>query len=147
MIKDKLINAGTYYGLSDRIKQGFEWLKSTDLDKIKDGRYDIADGIYANVQSYNTKSDALFEAHREYIDIQYMINGVEGVGICDYSCCKTAEPYDEERDIEFLNSDKEDFICLQTGEFILLYHQDAHKPSMNYRQQHFVKKVVVKVRM
>ena len=56
MIKDKLTNADTYYGISERLKQGFEWLKNNDLLNIPDGRY-LIDGekIFANVQSYITK--------------------------------------------------------------------------------------------
>jgi len=145
MIKDRLKNAQCYYSLSKGIMLGFDWLKNTDLMNIEDGRYDISNGIYANVQSYDTKKEALFEAHREYIDIQYMIDGAEGIGVCDYSKCETVEPYDKNRDIEFLNSKWSDFISLHTGEFVLLYPQDAHKPSMNLDKQHFVKKVVVKV--
>ena len=74
MIKDKLTNADTYYGISERLKQGFEWLKNNDLLNIPDGRY-LIDGekIFANVQSYITKDDAPYEAHRRYADIQYMI--------------------------------------------------------------------------
>lgn len=40
MIKDKLVNAQTYYALSERLQKGFEWLKSTDLETIEDGRYE-----------------------------------------------------------------------------------------------------------
>ena len=43
MIKDKLTNADTYYGISERLKQGFEWLKNNDLLNIPDGRY-LIDG-------------------------------------------------------------------------------------------------------
>ena len=82
MIKDKLTNADTYYGISERLKQGFEWLKNNDLLNIPDGRY-LIDGekIFANVQSYITKDDAPYEAHRRYADIQYMIKGLEKVGV------------------------------------------------------------------
>ena len=49
MIKDKLVNAETYYGLSERLKKGFEWLKSVNLKNINDGKY-LIDGedIYAS---------------------------------------------------------------------------------------------------
>ena len=55
MIKDKLTNADTYYGISERLKQGFEWLKNNDLLNIPDGRY-LIDGekIFAYFLSYFT---------------------------------------------------------------------------------------------
>ena len=74
MIKDSLKRAETYYGISERIKAGFEWIKNNDLKNLPDGRYEISDKIYANLQSYQTKDDAPYEGHRDYIDIQYMVS-------------------------------------------------------------------------
>ena len=146
MIKDKLENAEVYYPLSERLKLGFMWLKSTDLENIFDGRY-VIDGndIYANVQSYETKDDALFEAHREYIDIQYMIKGCETIGVSNYLEGETVEEYNKEKDIEFLNCKGSDNLTLKEEEFVILYPQDAHKPSIKYNKKQNVKKVVVKV--
>ena len=149
MIKDKLSNADIYYLLSENIKNGFKWLKSQDLDNISDGRYYIdGDNLYANVQTYETKDDANYEAHREYIDIQYMIKGKESIGVVDINKCKTCEEYNSEKDIEFFTC-KEDipYQLLEEGVFILLYPQDAHKPSIDYKTKSTVKKVVVKVKI
>ena len=123
MIKDKLTNADTYYGISERLKQGFEWLKNNDLLNIPDGRY-LIDGekIFANVQSYITKDDA------------------------PYLNCTTDKEYDKEKDIEFLHCN----ICssyqtLEEGEFLVFYPQDAHQPSLTPDNKLSVKKVIVKV--
>lgn len=147
MIKDKLTNADTYYGISERLKQGFEWLKNNDLLNIPDGRY-LIDGekIFANVQSYITKDDAPYEAHRRYADIQYMVKGLEKVGVTDYLNCTTDKEYDKEKDIEFLHCN----ICssyqtLEEGEFLVFYPQDAHQPSLTPDNKLSVKKVIVKV--
>ena len=145
MIKDRLENAKIYYGLSERIKKGFDWLINTDFTQIQDGRYEIDERLYANVQTYNTKEDALFEAHREYIDIQYILKGEEKIGIVNYNNCKSEIPYKIEKDIEFLNSADGEWISLKEGEFMILYPQDAHKPSINLHEKSKVKKVVVKV--
>ena len=82
MIQDKLTNAKTYYGLSARMKQAFEWLQNSDLTNMPDGKH-IIDGehIFANVQTYFTKDDAPYEGHRKYADIQYMIKGHERIGV------------------------------------------------------------------
>ena len=48
MIKDKLEHAGTYYGISARLKQGFEWLKNNDMVNMPDGKHTIdGDKIFA----------------------------------------------------------------------------------------------------
>lgn len=147
MIKDKLENSELYYGISDRLKQGFEWLKSQDLKNIEPNKY-IIDGknLYANIQEYDTKSDALYEAHRNYIDIQYMISGCEYVGVTNINNCESEIPYDSDNDIEFLTIKKEEEnIILSEGDFLVLFPTDAHRPSMDYIEKRNVKKVVVKV--
>ena len=147
MIKDKLEHAGTYYGISARLKKGFEWLKNNDMVNMPDGKHIIdGDKIFANVQSYDTKDDAPFEGHRKYIDIQYMIKGTEKVGVTDYLNCSATEEYSDEKDIEFLKSNIEsDYQILQEGDFLVFFPQDAHQPALDYNKKRFVKKVIVKV--
>jgi YhcH/YjgK/YiaL family protein len=146
MIKDKLNNATTYCNISENLKIGFDWLKNTDLKLIADGKYTISDNVYANVQSYETKDDAPFEAHKKYIDIQYMIEGEEFVEIADYNNTEITVDYDSVKDIEFLKCNKQkDIFRLQAGSFLVLFPQDAHKPALNPNKKLFVKKVIVKV--
>ena len=146
MIKDNISNAECYTGISQGINDGLKWIKNTDLETIADGRYDL-DGInYANVQSYNTKDEAMFEAHRNCIDIQYVIKGSEMCGISDYNQANTQIEYDSQKDIEFLSVNHKDYITLKEKEFLILFPQDAHQPSMNINgKSNFVKKVVVKI--
>ena len=120
MIKDKLENIKYYNNLSLNLKKGFDWLTNTDFDKIPDGHYEI-DGceVFANIQSYQTKLDAKYEAHRKYIDIQYMIDGSEKIGVTALSNCKTFIEYDNNKDLEFLEiKTAEEYLRLETGEFL-----------------------------
>lgn len=135
MIKDKL---------NKRIIEGLNYLSSTDFVNVEDGRHELTDYMYANIQTYQTKEDALFEAHRDYIDIQYIISGEEKIGVTDYSNCTEAIAYEKEKDIEFLNGEGE-YYPLKEGEYMILYPQDAHKPSISLNNQSTVRKVVVKV--
>lgn len=147
MIKDKLQNASIYKNLSENLKKGFEWLENADLDTISDGKYEIdGEKVYASVQTYQTKIDAKYESHRNYIDIQYMINGLEKIGVTDLSNCKTCVPYDAERDLEFYDINcNEEYLELPTGSFVVFYPHDAHKPSIAVETPQSVKKVVVKI--
>ena len=147
MIKDKLENATIYYNLSENIQKGLTWLKDADFNNISDGKYNIdEDKVFASVQTYKTKDDAKYEAHRKYIDIQYMISGKELVGVLDIAKCKTCDAYDENSDLEFLETSvKDEFQNLREGEFLILYPHDAHKPSIADGEKTIVKKVVVKV--
>lgn len=153
MIKDKLENAKIYFGISENLKKGFEWLLSQDLNNINPQKYYIdGDKIYANVQEYQTKNDAKYEAHRKYIDIQYVVRGRELVGVIDKEfCTMTAldiSPYNDDSDIEFFDCNIDDkWQNLNAGEFLVLFPTDAHKPSIspNKSLNNTVKKVVVKV--
>lgn len=147
MIKDLLKNAETYYNLSDNLQVGFEWLKSQNLLELADGKYEInSDNVYASIQTYETKTDAKYESHKKYIDIQYMIKGCEKVGVTDLSNCTTCIDYDSERDLEFYDINcAEEYFELNEGQFLVLFPQDAHKPSIAHPGKNTVKKVVVKV--
>ena len=149
MIKDYLKNAHTYYNLSENLKTGFKWLEATDLENIADGRYEI-DGskVYASVQTYETKDNADYESHINYIDIQYMIKGREQIGVTDINNCSINIEYDPERDLEFYNINcEEEYLELNEGQFVVLYPHDAHKPSITKSFKTTVKKVVIKVRV
>lgn len=147
MIKDKLKNAKTYYNLSENLKKGFEWLQTSDLVAIEDGKYEIdGSSVYASVQTYETKLDANYESHRKYIDIQYIISGSEKIGVTDLDNCTTCIEYDSERDLEFYTIDcKDEHIELTEGQFAIFYPHDAHKPSIAIEKPSIVKKVVVKI--
>ena len=147
MIKDCLSNAELYYNISENLKRGFEWLHSINLKTIESGKYFIdGDKIYANVQEYQTKLDAKYEAHKKYIDIQYMIKGTELIGVCSKDDCETCVEYDESADIEFLNCNhSDDWQNINEDEFLVLFPNDAHKPSICIDEPKIVKKVVVKV--
>lgn len=60
-----------------------EFLQANDPASLANGTYDITpDGsVYASVARYTTKDSANFEAHRKYIDLQYVTEGRECIQI------------------------------------------------------------------
>lgn len=150
MIFDTIDNAGKYYRLSHGIRAGLEFLRTTDLVNIAVGRHEIVDGVYASIQEYTSKSlsEGKFEAHKKYIDIQYVIKGKELVGVADYADFEPLIEYDENKDIEFLTmktTKAPEMVELREGQFLILYPDDAHMPSIAAKEPTFVKKAVVKV--
>lgn len=149
MIYDRLNNCEQYFSLNEKFKKAFKFLAETDLKSIEDGSYEI-DGkdIYANIQSLKTKpvADKKWEAHRKYIDIQYVISGKEkmGYGILD-DFKKVEIPYDEQKDIEFLNGEKFNFVDVLEGNFVIFYPNDVHAPMLAYQEPIDIKKVIVKI--
>ena len=151
MIKDNIQNAEKYFNLSERVKLGLKYLQNTDLAALEDGRYEIlGNQVYVNIQNYLSKeeADAKFEAHKNYIDIQYIIDGEERIWVSDVDNFTPLSQYDSEKDIVFLKrntSGEENFVNLRSNEFLILNPQDAHMPSLAVNCPSKVKKAVVKV--
>ncbi len=147
MIIDSLKNAKLYYGLGERIEKGLKFLENTDLSEYKNGKYEIdGEKIYVSVQDYETKplEQGKFEAHRKYLDIQYIIKGSERLGFGKIGEFSPAVDYDEEKDIVFLNG-QGDFAGAKEGDFLIFMPQDAHMPCISIKEPAYVKKAVVKV--
>ncbi len=138
-----------FCNLSNRLKTALEYLEKADLKNTPDGKYDILkDEIYINIQEYETKEEqnCKWEAHKKYIDIQYMINGSEKIGVGDIHNFESVIPYDAEKDVEFLDTDSEtEALTLNENDFVILYPFDVHKPQMKNKFVSQVKKAVVKV--
>ena len=144
-MKNEIILKKKYLSSDAPILTVLDFIKNTDFDKMSDGRLNITDTIWANLQTYETKQEALFEAHRDYIDLQYLISGQEKIGVVSYSKCKTEIEYDKDKDIEFLNSLEGEYIEMSSGHFLILYPDDAHKPSISIEQPLTVRKLVAKI--
>ena len=149
MIFDRLNNAKQYFKLNENLKKGFDFLLNTDLENLQEGKYEIeGNEIYANVQTLETKNkaDKKWEVHRKDIDIQYVIKGEEcmGYGILE-DFKENLIPYDENKDVEFLNGDKFNFINVKEGDFIVFYPNDVHAPMLCVDKKQNIKKVIVKI--
>lgn len=146
MIIDRMKNALMYLGVNKRLAPAFHYLQNTDLAKIEPGRYEIeGTHVFALVQRYETKprEKGRWEAHRRYIDIQYVLEGEELFGYSNLENCQAGE-YDEAKDFLSLAGEG-DFFVVCAGTFVILGPQDAHMPGIAVSSPQPVKKVVVKV--
>ena len=147
MILDNIKNASLYSGLNPRIEAALEWLQSQDFSQLEPGKIDIkGDELYALVNEYNTskKEERFWEAHRKYIDIQFIVSGSEMMGYAGIDTLTPSSQYDEEKDFCKLDGDGS-FVIAKAGTFAIFYPQDAHMPNLIFGSSEPVKKVVVKV--
>ena len=146
MIIDQLKNVSWYFGMNEKLTRALQYLQNTDLSGIGQGKYEI-DGFdgYAIVQQYETrpKEKGLWEAHRRYIDIQYVVSGTELIGYANLNHMKAGD-YDEVKDLLPFQGDG-DFFVVREGTFVILTPQDAHMPGIAVSTPQLVKKVVLKV--
>jgi len=148
MIIDKLENAHLYKNLGERISKSFDYIKTTDLKNLPAGKYPIdGENIFALVSEYKTKPEfeGKLEAHKKYIDVQYVISGEELMGYAPLGGQKVLEPYKEENDIVFFSGDKS-FTTVSAGMFVIFFPEDVHMPGISTRKISEVKKLVIKVR-
>ncbi|MCW8817016.1 MAG: YhcH/YjgK/YiaL family protein [Ignavibacteriaceae bacterium] len=149
MIIDKFENAQLYKNLSKRINKAFDYIKQTNLKKIQPGKYVIdGENIFALISEYESKLEAegKLEAHRKYIDVQYVIEGEELMGYAPLGNQQTLEAYKEENDIIFYKGEKV-FIKLTEGMFAIFYPEDVHMPGICVEKKSPVKKLVIKVKV
>lgn len=133
-----------------RIREALKFLQDTDFSSLPDGKIEIDDGMYANLQRYQTRvpESGKPEAHRKYIDVQFVVSGEEEMGWCPlHPCLKPFVDYDEEKDLIFYEElDPFSTIALHKGDFAVLFPNDVHRPCGSlYENPTDVTKVVVKV--
>jgi len=146
VIVDHISNAERYAALGPRFKQAFDFLRTTDLNALEKGRYPLAgDALFALVQAYHTKpqSEGFWEAHRRYIDLQFVLQGTERIGYAPLHRMQL-ESYDEQRDLSVLLGEG-DFLTLTDGCFMLLWPEDVHMPGLQADQSGPVRKIVFKI--
>ncbi|RPJ36742.1 MAG: DUF386 domain-containing protein [Deltaproteobacteria bacterium] len=146
MVIDHLKNAPLYSGVHPRMADAFRYLQKTDFSKVEPGRYEI-DGasLFALIQHYDPKprERARWEAHRKYIDVQYVLAGSELFGYAPLERLSSVA-YDEAKDFHELKGNG-DFLQAPAGTFLILFPQDAHMPGIAGPASQFVKKIVVKI--
>lgn len=148
MIYDKIDNLNIYAGISEDIRLGLEYLRTVKPD-VEKGVHELSPRVKAIVSEYVTKEENEngFEAHRDYIDIQYLISGQEKIACLPLEYLKETKTYKAEIDAAFYEEKelKSQEIILGGGYFAIFFPQDGHKPGLCIGKQDFVQKVVVKI--
>ena len=147
MIFDTLDNIKNYEGLG-RVYTALKFLSETDFTKLELGRYELqGDDIFYMVQQYETDPDkTISEAHKKYIDIQFMVDGEEIIGVAPFSCEKTETEAKPENDVWFYDC-KTEPLTLFKNSFMVLYPNDLHCPGVAVDCSKTCHKVVVKVKV
>ena len=151
MILDHLDNIEKYASLHPLFAQAIAYIKSTDLNNIEIGKYDIADGLKAIFSDKNgvtaAESDAKFECHNKNIDIQICIRGKETIGWKSRgTCIHPKGEYNPEKDVSFYADAPDMYFGLTNNQFVIFYPEDVHSPMINVNDQ-AIRKLVIKVKI
>ena len=144
MIKDNLKYSALYKGVNPGFSAAFAFLEEAMKAPKEVGRYELGGGVFALVQSYDSKpaEACKIEAHKKYIDIQCVLKGKELFGVADLSTQTLYEDKFAEKDVAFYHGEV-DLLTLTDGDFIIVFPEDAHRPQQGDGSR--VEKVVVKV--
>ncbi|MBQ9583163.1 MAG: YhcH/YjgK/YiaL family protein [Bacteroidales bacterium] len=149
MIYDKISNLDLYAGLSEGLKLGLEYLRSVDPN-IEKGVYHLSPAVRAIVSEYDTKpeNEYGYEAHRDYIDIQYLLSGTERICSLPLEYLRQTKAYNGDIDAAFYTEAdmKPQESIIGNGYFAIYFPQDGHMPGLCAGGSGAVKKVVVKVK-
>ncbi len=149
LILDSIENASSCYALGARIEQALRFLQEQDFSELEPGRYDIdGDDCFAIVQRYQTRpvQECIWESHRRYIDIQFVVSGIERIGHAPQSQMTVHTPYSAETD-QGVYTGEGDLLTVRAGYFAIFFPGEAHMPFVQAGGPSQVTKVVVKVRV
>ena len=149
MVYDKIENIEIYKGLSDDIYEGLKFLKKATPD-LACGVHEFSPRVKAIVSEYETKAvnENGYEAHKKFIDIQYLLKGTEKNCCLPIEKLKVTKPYKEEIDAAFYEAEIPTIeLMLGNGYFAIYNPQDGHMPGLSVNGPEKVKKVVVKVEL
>lgn len=115
------------------IKKCLDFLASKGGSTIANGKHLVEEeGIFVNVSEYNTRpfESGKWEAHKEYVDFQIVLEGAELIHVSNISNMEIGE-YHPDRDFLQCYGKEEDSYVLDESKGILLFPEDAHKPCIN----------------
>ena len=137
--------------LPEALVLAFEEMRHCDLSNLETGNYNLesVQGAFFVLQAGLTKASDTTQAevHRNFIDIQYLVEGKERVGIAQEktSLSPTRDNLDTDDYALYAPPDHEFFVDLQAEQFIVFFPGELHRPFLCYNDEapSPIRKVVV----
>ena len=118
------------------------------IGKRADGTYELGGpDVKAIVQRYQTRpiEKCIWEAHRKYIDVQFIESGAERMGWKAIDQLRVREAYNAEKDYELFDGEGGEYFTVAAGMFAIFFPTDGHKPCVAIDAPVGIEKVVVKI--
>jgi YhcH/YjgK/YiaL family protein len=131
--------------------KAFTFLKNTNLDTLSVGKHVLdGDNLFISVTEAPTKDfeATKWEAHKKYIDVQYIIKGKEKMGVVDVTKVTAIDPFNETKDVGFYTAPEKDakYYEATPEAYLIFFPCDAHRPSIKVEGCDTTKKLVVKIK-
>ncbi len=149
MIIDTIENLGRYEALMSSGSAIADFIASSDMAQLKDGKYPLTEsGCAALVQRYSTQpiEDCSWESHREFVDIQCIMSGTEVMYWIPVEELESDGGYDASKDKEaYLSGPSGSKITLPPGWFAFFFPGEGHMAKVAASEPEDVEKIVIKV--
>ncbi|SDF96747.1 YhcH/YjgK/YiaL family protein [Marvinbryantia formatexigens] len=149
MIYGNVEQKETWQFLEEKLTACFAYVKNHDMLHMQPGTYEInGRHFYVNVSEYTTtvRSERFWEAHRKYLDVHVMLQGIETI---DLGFVWRMNPGEYEPDKDFLPLDGQATatVTMREGDFLICMPQDAHMTAIMNEQPQKIKKAIFKVQI
>ena len=131
-----------YASLLPGIEEAFDAVNA--LETFEPATHQLSGGNRFFVSSGTTIEPTVAEAHRKYLDIQYIVKGKEIMGWADLSNCTPANDFDEQKDIGMYSGDFT-FHTIKEGTCYVVFPEDVHMPGRHLDVPNDYVKIVVKL--
>jgi YhcH/YjgK/YiaL family protein len=131
-------------------EKALEWIRAEKWKALGEGKTAIdGDRVFVSRMKYTSKpiGECRYETHRIYADIQITLKGVELVDVCAMNGLQVTTPYSVEKDIEFFDGEPAlvHRTVLAFPLALVLFPEDAHKPSIALGNPGEIEKLVFKI--
>ena len=148
MILDRLSHAERYHPLHPLFARAFHFLRTVPLTDLSAGDHTIeGESLYVSIARREgaPPAEAVLEAHRKYVDIHYVIAGIDTIGWKPVlECSSVRKPYEEKDDVELFDDPPASWASVEPGAFAIFFPGEAHAPMIS---SGFLHKAVVKVKL
>ena len=133
-----------YASLLPGIEEAFDAVNA--LTEYEEKTYPLSDNNRFFLAVGSTKAPDVAEAHRKYLDIQYIVKGKEVVGWADLAACQIQGEFNEDKDIGKYEGPFE-YFTINEGICYVAFPEDAHMPGRHLDVPNDFVKVVVKLKV
>jgi len=147
MILDRIEHMDTYAHVHADLPKVLTTLATMDIAQLESGRYPVQDSeAFILVQRYTSRMRevSVWESHRKFIDVQYVVAGEELMGYQTIDALSVFKPYDATSDAALYTGEGL-MIHAGAGTVALFFPQDGHMPGVAVGSGVPILKVVAKL--
>ena len=118
------------------------------LTSYEPATYPLSNGNRFMVQQGTTKpwEGAMLEAHRQYLDVQYVLEGQDTVGWAPVDTLTIDGTFNTEKDYGLYTGENTP-VVVKAGYCYVVFPEDAHAPNTHLETPSDYKKIVVKLKV